>query len=479
VTASDAEPLTLDDLQHCFDGAVPVIVATVSGAGVPNVTYLSKCHRVDAERVALSNQFMSKSARNLIEHPRASLNVVDPGTHAEFRLTIVFERTERRGQVFDRLREDVETIAAMTGMSNVFRLRAADIYRVIDIERLNRGHPVDHARLAPSGEHRDAHGAPSLAEVTGRISRCGDLDTLVRVVVDSLDELLGYQRSMPLLVDETGGGLFTIASHGFPTEGVGSEVAFGDGIVGIAAARCAPVRVGSVRQMAKYSRGVRRSFEASGDIGPGHEIPVPGWDDTNSRLAVPAMALGQLVGVLVVESPRWSEYTVHDEATLSVIASLVASSVESIRAEERRAVQSTSAPAARGPAPAPAIPPGPAAASVGGGGAATTHVRFFPVDGSTFLDGDYLIKGVAGRLLWTLLRQHERERRTDFTNREVRLDPTLDLPDFKDNFESRLILLKRRLDERGAPIRIEKTGRGRFRLVVETSVRLEEMASPD
>jgi adenylate cyclase len=466
VIGPDADPLTLDDLQHCFDGAVPVIVATVSGAGVPNVTYLSKCHRVDAERVALSNQFMSKSARNLIEHPRASLNVVDPGTHAEFRLTIVFERTERRGEVFDRLKDDVETIAAMTGMSNVFRLRAADIYRVIDIERLNRGHPVDHARLAPTGDERDAPGPSSLAEVTGRISRCGDLDTLVRVVVDSLDELLGYQRSMLLLVDETGSGLFTIASHGFPTEGVGSEVAFGDGIVGIAAARCTAVRVGSVRQMTKYSRGVRRSFEASGDIGPGHEIPVPGWDDTNSRLAVPAMAMGQLVGVLVVESPRWSEYTVHDEAALSVVASLVASSVESIRAEERRAI----------PGAGPTTSPAPAAEEHATG--RTTHVRFFPVDGSTFLDGDYLIKGVAGRLLWTLLRQHERERRTDFTNREVRLDPTLDLPDFKDNFESRLILLKRRLDERGAPIRIEKTGRGRFRLVVDTSVRLEEMASP-
>jgi adenylate cyclase len=30
--------------------------------------------------------------------------------------------------------------------------------------------------------------------------------------------------------------------------------------------------------------------------------------------------------------------------------------------------------------------------------------------------------------------------------------------------------LKRRLDERAAPIRIEKTGRGRFRLIVDTNL---------
>ena len=104
---------------------------------------------------------------------------------------------------------------------------------------------------------------------------------------------------------------------------------------------------------------------------------------------------------------------------------------------------------------------------------ATTPVRFFAVDGSTFLDGDYLIKGVAGRILWALLAQYERDGRVDFTNKEVRLDPTLELPEFRDNLESRLILLKRRLDERSAPIRIEKTGRGRFHLTVATGLELE------
>jgi adenylate cyclase len=107
------------------------------------------------------------------------------------------------------------------------------------------------------------------------------------------------------------------------------------------------------------------------------------------------------------------------------------------------------------------------------GGPTVASVRYFPTDGSTFIDSEYLIKGVAGRILWRLLKDHFEDGRTEFTNREVRLDRSLELPVYRDNLKSRLVLLQRRLDERQAPVRIRKTGRGRFRLELDSPPTLE------
>ena len=452
--------LSLRDVHLCFEGAVPAVIATASAAGVPNVTFLSRVRIVDDERVALSNQFFSKTQRNLAENPRASVLVVDPLSYLEFRLTLVYERTERRGVTFDKLKDDVEAVAAVSNMQNVFKLRAADIYRVVDIEPTN-SEPRASA-IAPR-EPRVTSPAP-IGELAARLSRCPDLDAIVGNAVDGLAELLGYDHSLLLLLDESGTRLFTIASHGYPVQGVGSEVAIGEGLIGIAAERAMPVRVGNMRQVVRYGASVRRAYEETGAIEPGREIPVPGLEDAESRIAVPMLALGQLIGMVVVESHHKVAFDESDEAQLVVLASIIGNAIEADRARE------ATDPADAQRSPGPRVEADPANRS--------THVRFFAVDGSTFLGGDYLIKGVPGRILWSLLGHYDRERRTDFTNKEVRLDPSLELPEFRDNLDSRLILLKRRLDEREAPIRIEKTGRGTFRLIVEGSVRLDAVAAP-
>lgn len=448
--------ITLDDLERCFGGAIPAVMATADGDGVPNVTYVSRAHRVDDERLALSNQFLSKTSRNIAVNPRACLLLIDPVTHDEYRLKIVYERTERRGPVFERLRDDIDLLAVVHQLQNVFRLRSADIYRVVDIEQV----PANPAGATDPGEVRGTPDLGALAEVISRIARSADLDTLVDATLSSLDQLLGFAHVHVLLLDEDGSRLYTIGSRGFDEESIGAEVAVGDGVLGTVAAQCRPVRLGNLRQMAKYSAAVRRGFEEGG-VRPGREVPVPGLALAESRIAVPAMARGELIGVLAADSDQRAAFSAADEQALTVVATTLASAIEHLRAIDDDD-------------PAPAAPVAPIAAA----DLPVTTVRFFPVDGSTFFDNEYVIKGVAGRIVWALLRGHVTDGRTDFTNKELRLDRTIDLPGFKDNLESRLILLKRRLDERDAPLRIERTGRGRFALRPTTRFRLIEEGTP-
>lgn len=126
--------MRLTDIAAAFEGTVPATIATAAADGTPNVTHLSKVHLVDDDHVALSNQFFSKTMRNLSENPRASVVVIDPRDYSAWKLSLVYERTERRGPIFDRLHRDIEAVAALTGMAGVFCLKSADIYRVEEVQ---------------------------------------------------------------------------------------------------------------------------------------------------------------------------------------------------------------------------------------------------------------------------------------------------------------------------------------------------------
>ena len=133
--ASTPGALLLRDLAPCFEGGVPAVIATAAADGTPNITHLSKVHLVDDDHVGLSDQFFSKTNRNLCENPYACVLVIDPNDYSEYRLVLRYERSERRGKLFDRIERDIEAIAALCGMQGVFKLRGVDIYRVLEIER--------------------------------------------------------------------------------------------------------------------------------------------------------------------------------------------------------------------------------------------------------------------------------------------------------------------------------------------------------
>jgi uncharacterized protein len=120
-------------IRPALDNGMPALMVTCSADGTPNATIISKVYYVDDTHVALSFQFFNKTIRNVRENPRAWAAVTDFAAQTDWTLDLEFERSETEGPIFDAMDMQIEAIASATGMSGIFKLRAADIYRVLSV----------------------------------------------------------------------------------------------------------------------------------------------------------------------------------------------------------------------------------------------------------------------------------------------------------------------------------------------------------
>lgn len=445
--------ITLSGIRRMFEGVIPATMCTVSAEGMPHLCYLSQVEYVDEQHVALSFQFFNRSRENILATRRCAVTVDDPYTAAGVRMQLLYLRTESAGPTFERMKAKLAGIAAHSGMDKVYHLQGADIYLVQSVEPI----PGRKELQAPTPRCDVRAGTRAVID---RIGTCQDIGALLDETLLALRESLLIDHAMILLVDEARQCLYTIASLGYDSSGVGAEIPLGQGVAGIAAREGVPLRIGHMAMSQTYARAIRlRSQDLGLDSGLCDEIPLPGLAEPRSQLAVPLRLMGRVVGVLMVESTQDQHFSHDDEDALASIALPLTLSLSLLQPPE-----SMAPPTPPEPAPvAEAAPPGP-----------LLTVHRHPQSDSIFLDQDYLIKGVAGAILWRLVSEWAQHGRQDFSNRELRVDPSLRLPDVTDNLEARLILLQRRLAERAAPLQIVKTGRGRFRLEVGATLALVE-----
>ncbi len=441
----------LETIAPCFEGVVPSSVCSCSGEGLPNVTFLSIVNRIDEHHVGLSFQFFNKTRRNTQENPRAQLAVVSPRTADQYKLDLRYLRTETDGPVFDRMNTRLEAVASQSGMSRVFKLRGVDVYEVLECRPVSAEGAV---AVAPKAESMR-----ELESFTERLGGCDDLDSLLSTALRALADLFGYRHSFVMFPDEEGTRLYTGASYGFEPSGVGSEVVVGEGMLGISAKRRSTVRITNMALDMLVVRAVRAGFERRGEESTlEKEIALPGLPDGKSQLALPLLFRGRLLGVLCLQDAAVGRFLESDERVMQIVARhLAASMANAMRADAAEPKVATLQSDQKAVAATRAV------------------IKHYRSDDSIFIDDAYLTKGIPGRLFWKLLQAFVGTGRAAFTNKEIRLDTSLGLPDIKDNLETRLILLRRRLDERCEFMRLVPAGRGRLHLEVRRGLTLEEL----
>jgi hypothetical protein len=456
----------LESLATCFQGLLPAQLFTCSLDGVPNAAYLSHVDYVDSTHVALSFQFFNKSRRNIAENPQALIIVLDPDSGQGWQLRLKFVRSETDGPLFERMALRIEAIASYCGLKGIFKLRAADIYEVRSIEAAGEtmGAPAESIdRDIRAAAQNPIFTMKALQDVALRIQRADCLETLVDSILEGLDESFGFKQSMILVPAEEPGVLVTIATRGYPQNGAGAEVRYGEGIAGLVAEARSPIRIAGLIRGVLYAYAMHAAAAQPDLAAQRGRIPLPGLPNPESQLGVPLLVRGELVGVLCLESELRYRFHEEDKASIELLGNYLAIAIQNMQLQEQ------------------ASQPGAAEDAAAADDTTEAHtdlaaprheVVYYPGDECILVDGEYLIRSLPAKILWRLLSIHQTTGRAEFTNRELRLDKSLNLPEWKDNLESRLILLRRRLEQKCPDIRLTPTARGRFRVDLARAIDL-------
>ena len=125
-----------EEMKTAMKGIIPSTMSTCNSEGVPNISYISQLYYVDENHVAISNQFFNKTIRNIRENPLACVNIVSPEDFSMWVLDLKYSHSETESDLFEQMEMQLEAIASMQGMEDVFKLKAAEVFTVLSINKI-------------------------------------------------------------------------------------------------------------------------------------------------------------------------------------------------------------------------------------------------------------------------------------------------------------------------------------------------------
>ena len=73
--------------------------------------------------------------RNIRENPKAFVKIVHPETGEEWSMDVEYDYSETESPLFEAMDMQLEAIASLQGMEDIFTLHAADIYRIVTLKK--------------------------------------------------------------------------------------------------------------------------------------------------------------------------------------------------------------------------------------------------------------------------------------------------------------------------------------------------------
>ena len=174
-----------------------------------------------------------------------------------------------------------------------------------------------------------------IQQISSEINATLELDKILDIILASMESVLGFAHCMILLSAADAEKLTLVASRGYEDSGVGVEVPFGQGVIGVVAKKRRMMRMGNIQTQLKYQANVRSRVQALGQEDQLQEAAIlPGLAEAQSQIAIPLLVQDRLVGVFAVESLLANAFDELDGILLSIVANQVASAIDNARLHE-------------------------------------------------------------------------------------------------------------------------------------------------